>query len=171
MSNSLRLYKKNPRTVWSGQWKLLLHENIPVDMILIFASPELAAQWLLWCPGQARPVSCRPLPRFAIHCQQSHCLTLPARATGLATAAQATGQRSSGLGLQSSSRKLENWKQKYFSLNNSATLCSQLFVQTLIKKVSVVATLWTSGCWISVDTKINVIMLDQCSEWVSGSER
>ena len=118
-------------------------------MILIFASPELAAQWLLWCPGQARPVSCRPLPRFAIHCQQSHCLTLPARATGLATAAQGTGRRSSGLGLQSSSRKLENWKQKYFSLNNSTTVCSAVCADFNQESVS--------GCHA-----LNIRLLDQC---------
>ena len=54
------------------------------------------------CPGQARPVSCRPLPRFAIHCQQS-----PARATGLATAARTEEGSDDWLGLQNSSRKLK----------------------------------------------------------------
>ena len=123
-------------------------------------------------PLVSRPGRASQLPSIATVCHPLPAVTLPHFAgKSHWTSDCSTGYRSSGLGLQSSSRKLENWKQKYFSLNNSATLCSQLFVQTLIKKVSVVATLWTSGCWISVDTKINVIMLDQCSEWVSGSER
>ena len=94
-------------------------------MILIFASPELAAQWLQ-CPGLA---SSSQLPSIATVCHPLPAVTLPHFAgKSHWTSDCSTGYRSSGLGLQSSSRKLENWKQKYFSLNNSAIVCSQLFV-------------------------------------------
>ena len=66
MSNSFQLIKWIME-LWSGQGKLFFHKNIPIDIIKIFASPELAAQWLQ-CPGLA---SSSQLPSIATVCHHS----------------------------------------------------------------------------------------------------
>ena len=101
------------RTLWSGQYKTFLHKNIPIDIKLFLLHPNWQHNGSC-VPAWPEPVSCRPLPRFAITA-----VTSPHFAGKRHwTAGQGSGQ---GLGLQSSSPKLENWKQKYFSLNNSAS--------------------------------------------------
>ena len=74
MSNSFSNLIKTNHGIMVGSMKILSSQRYSFIKIFLL-HPNWQHNSSSSCPGQARPVSCRPLPRFAIHCQQSHCLT------------------------------------------------------------------------------------------------